>query len=424
MKVNKESLTVKAGAIQLTLTIAIIIALLLSAFILLVNLHKRFRLQTNFTTQTITDATNGIQYALTQNLPLKDTVTLNLNPQHKFATVKVHRTYWGVFQKVTSTSTIKNKQFTKVAFTGGKQQELNKTALYLQDNNKPLVVVGNTKISGKVYLPRQGVKPGTIAGQSYNESQLIYGNIKTSDNLPKLPKEVNDIIEQVHNNTNTNDNNYLELEFNKAYTNSFLSPTKVVFNNTPIKLSEVKLTGNIKVKSNSKIIVDASTKLEDVILVAPEIEIRANVKGNFQAIATKRIVVDKNVQLDYPSALVLSEKKSSESDNSKSGISIENGVIIKGEILFLGFPKQNNFDIQLNIKPNSKVYGDVYCNQNLELAGYVFGTVFTNNFIAKQSGSLYQNYIYNGVIDVNALKDEFVGLTILNREQSVIKWLY
>ena len=38
-------LKVKAGALQLTMFIVVVIALLLTAFIILIHTHKRFRLQ-------------------------------------------------------------------------------------------------------------------------------------------------------------------------------------------------------------------------------------------------------------------------------------------------------------------------------------------------------------------------------------------
>ena len=72
-----------------------------------------------------------------------------------------------------------------------------------------------------------------------------------------------------------------------------------------IHLVNVKLTGNILIRSNTKINVAASATLKDVILIAPVIHIEKGVSGNFQAIATKKIYVDQGANLQYPSALIL-----------------------------------------------------------------------------------------------------------------------
>jgi hypothetical protein len=70
------------------------------------------------------------------------------------------------------------------------------------------------------------------------------------------------------------------------------------------------------------------------------------------------------------------------------------------------------------------IKGEVYCNTNIELKGTVFGTVYTSNFIAKQSGSVYQNHLYNATIVVDSLSQKYVGLPFSNSKKGVLKWLY
>jgi hypothetical protein len=70
------------------------------------------------------------------------------------------------------------------------------------------------------------------------------------------------------------------------------------------------------------------------------------------------------------------------------------------------------------------VIGEVYCNQNTELKGAVIGSVFTNNFIANQFGSVYQNHLYHGQISIDQLPEAYVGLLFNNSKQGIAKWLY
>jgi hypothetical protein len=423
-------LKLKAGALQLTIFIIVIIAVLLTAFILLVHTHKQFQIQSDFIVETTSQSNSGIEYVLHNSIRLNDTTIVNLNDED-YKKLKVHRGFWGVFEKVTSVSRIKNKRFEKIALIGSKQMDNYRTALYVQDNNKPLVLVGDTKIEGVAYVPKQGVRPGYISGQSYFGSKLIYGQTRASSILPKIfPETINQIKLLEHQLSKIHQSQFLNIENDEQYANSFAKPLKMVFSNNRIDLMKIELTGHIVVQSKSKIVVHASSKLKDIVLIAPEIEIRNNVVGNFQAISSKQINVGSNVMLNYPSALLLNEKEEiQEQDNlsvavDQNRITINDNSTVKGLVLFLGKENQNNYKVQIELKEKATIYGELYCNQNTELKGTVYGTVYTNNFIANQSGSVYQNHIYNGTIIIDELPKEYVGMPFINSKKEVLKWLY
>ena len=302
--------------------------------------------------------------------------------------------------------------------------------MYLKENNKPLVLVGNTKIQGVAFLPKRGIKSGNISGHSYYGDRLIYGSTRLSTNFPKLLSETLKHIKIDNSNiVEVQDaNQFLDISISRAHQNSFFKPLQVIFSNTDIELSNIELTGHILVQSKTKISVDASSTLKDVVLIAPEIEIKDNVTGTFQAFASETINVGKSCKLEYPSALVLNERnRTVENDTLQSidhTIAIDKGSKIKGIVVFLRGSKPNNYKAQIVIDENVTITGEVYCEQNLELKGDVFGSVFTNNFVASQSGSIYQNHIYNGTIIVNNLPQEYVGLPMENSKKGVLKWLY
>ncbi|NRB61411.1 MAG: hypothetical protein HRU50_15940 [Winogradskyella sp.] len=420
----------KAGALQLTTYIIIVIALLLTGFILLIHTHKQFVLQSDTIIHTIKSTDEGIRYALNQTILPRDTFNLKSTeiPNSK---LKLHKDNWGVFEKVKSISSIRNKTFQKVALLGSTSNSTNRSVLYLEDNSKPLVVVGNTKINGLAYLPKPGVKAGSIAGHSYYGSQLIYGSTKVSKNLPAISKSIlNEIQSLINVLSHLTEDQFLSIKEGVKFSNSFKNALQIIYSDQTINLNDIELTGHIIVQSKTKIVVDASSQLKDVLLVASEVEIKPNVVGSFQAIATKAVSVAKNVQLNYPSALVLHKKPDSKQAvainpyEERDKITIEENTTIKGAIVFLGEDILNNYNSQIELKENSKVYGELYCNQNIDLKGKVFGTVYTHNFIAKQSGSVYQNHIYNGVIDIDALPEQYSGLLFNDSKKVVAKWLY
>lgn len=420
---------IKAGALQLTVFMVVVIALMLAAFIILVDAHKRFNIQTDFVLETIDNANKGIEYVLRNDVIMNDTLAVNLDDQD-FKILTVHRDYWGLFEKVMASSQIKSNSFRKIALVGASQPELDRTALYIEDQNKPLVVVGNTKIQGLAHVPEQGVRAGNISGHSYYGSRLIYGQTRTSSKLPKLLDET---LAHIKNIVNTVDyiepNQFLDISKLKTHQNSFFNPLQVIYSNTDITLSEVSLVGHILVQSKTKIIVDANTILKDVILIAPIIEIKAESKGIFQAFATKEITIGENGNFDYPSAFVLMEETKNIQPDESLGIAnetpfirVNKGTNIKGVIAYLGDSK--NYMAQVFVDEDAMVTGEIYCNKNLELLGTVYGTVITSGFVANQSGSSYQNHLYNAVISVDDLPQEYMGLSFENSKKGVMKWLY
>ena len=426
---NKQ---LSAGALQFTMYIVIVIAILLAAFIILVHTQKTFKLQTNLTLETIENTNKGMNYALqNDNISLKDTIQVKLQ-EHAHGVVEIQKDLWGIYEKITAVSRIKNKQFKKIALVGGNQPE-NRVALYLEDNNRPLVLVGHTKIQGSVYLPQHGLRTGNISGHAYYGNQLIYGNTKTSKAaLPKLSNGVKKSTEYLKTKIKTvSQNQFLDLDISNTFQNSFNEPLKVVYGLEDILLFGKTLIGNIVVQSETKIIVDATTKLKDVILMAPEIEIKNQVKGTFQAFASKKIVIGTGCQLYYPSALVLEEVRPIKMDLTHSKevklketpfIHLKKNATIKGSIIYQGFSK--NYKPQVLIEKNATIIGEIYCNKNTELLGSVYGSVYTAGFVANQSGSIYQNHIYNGIIEIDRLAKEYVGVSFENTKKGIAKWLY
>ena len=424
-------LKLKAGALQLTLFIIVIIVVLLMTFILLIHTHKQFRIQSDFKVDTVRAANLGINFALHNQIRLEDTTRISLEDED-YKSLKVCRNFWGAFERVTSVSQLKNNRFQKSALIGSSQKNDIRSVLYVQDNDRPLILVGNTKIEGLAYLPKQGVKSGTISGQSYNGSQLIYGKQNVSNILPKLDNEMLTSLKKVQGiHLGYNQEQFLNLKDGQHYSNSFLKPLQIIFSNDVLNLTNVQLTGHILIQSRSKIVVHYSAKLTDVILVAPEIEIQNNVIGSFQAIASNKIIVENNVELNYPSALIVNEKEeNNQSRLSNNQFQQENGIVIgdkttiKGQVVYLGQEIPNNYKVQIEIKEQAILFGELYCNQNTELKGKVYGTVYTNNFLVNKFGSIYQNHLYDATINIKELPQEYVGLSFLNSEKKILKWLY
>ncbi|WP_299223896.1 hypothetical protein [uncultured Psychroserpens sp.] len=414
----------RAGALQLVIFIVIIIALILSSFIILLHTHKQFKLQTNHMIEMVKLTDKGIQYALTQPVDLNKLTDVSLYGED-YKSLKVKKTFWGVFEQVTAKTELKSKTFSKIALVGSQQEEP-KISLYLKDNNYPLVVVGDTKIEGLVYLPKRGVKTGHISGHSYYGSTLVNGKILVSQQFPKLKDDLITHIESLialpPYNQNTTE--FLNLESTKKQTNSFNNSMLLAYSDADIILHDIELCGHIVVRSDTKISVHETAKLNDVILIAPIINILNSFEGTLQAFASQSITVSENVILDYPSSLVLFKDFSAEKENEAHVLEMKPTSKVKGSVLCLGKTSNINYDVQLRIDTDAEIEGEVYCEQNMELKGHVFGTVYAKNFIVKNKGTTYQNHLYNAEININKLTKQFVGAPSETSKKKIAKWLY
>lgn len=414
---------VKAGALQYVLTISVIIAVILLAFILLINLQTQLTTKTNLYKQTIYNVNAGFNFIKHTNIDYNEKINRQFSDNSKEETTIIKKR-WGVFDIITIKSKIGNQFFEGTALVGEKKTK--KTALYLQDNNTPLVLVGNSHIIGNSYLPIQGVKTGNIGGTSFYGNFLIIGKKNNSSkNLPEI-KKIKSIETFTRYSYLEDEYEVLELEEGINKSQSFNEPILIYQSNSNIDLKRIKLKGNIIVKSHTKIRITNSAQLNDIILIAPEIEILENVKGNFQAFTSKSLKINKGVTLSYPSVLSLLPKEDDLNTEQNNSLIIEDNSSVKGIVIYSQkkSDEKPNYNSPVIIKENSVLTGELYCDGNLELLGKIDGTVITKNFITKQYGSTYINHIYNGQINSKNLPEQYVGILSDSFNKDIVKWMY
>lgn len=419
-----------SGALQFTIFVSVVIALLLAGIVLLTYTHRYFIHQSKAIAENIHLSDSGISTLLLENELSSDTLDLIIPDSDNGQIINIHLSQWGIFEKGFAKTRYREKKYTKGALLGSGIPSSERNALYLRETYKPLVVVGNTKITGTVLLPEQGIKTGNINGNSYYGSQLIYGSIQRSK--PELPMLKYDYRKQLNYYLKEfkplRSNDYIKLNPGEKVINPFKEPVRGYYSENEIVLNNVSLTGNIIIRSEKKITVKSNTLLSDIIIVAPEIIIDGQVEGSFQAIADTSIKIGANSKLNYPTALVLVEKDNPEAipyNHFSNKIYINQGTIVKGSICF--FSRQDNLEnflVNIFIDERALVKGEVYCDGNLELKGAVTGTVYTNQFIANEGGTVFVNHVYNGTINGSELPHAFGGVLFDENVKCVVKWLY
>jgi cytoskeletal protein CcmA (bactofilin family) len=426
----KLFLKLKSGALQFTVFIAVLIALLLSGLILYAYTFIYMKEQSKGAIENIQLSDTGIAYLLQQEEINLDTLSVDFEHKEN-QTLKVHLSQWGIFEKAYTKSQFRKKIFVKTALMASLLDSQESPTLYLQETQNPLTVVGKTTIRGIAYLPSQGVRTGYIDGNSYYGSELIYGSKqKSTAILPSVKKSVLDVISfYLKDYQIVNQEDYISLETNKKNVVSFKEKTKGSYSKDPIVLENREITGNIIIKSDTLIRIKKTALLKDLILIAPIIEIEDGTVGNFQAIASQKITVGKGCKLDYPSALVLYQDNKNNRYNQSikqfdNQIFIDSGTTIKGSVCYFQTKEPTDFQTQIVLEKEARIKGQVYCTGNFELKGTVSGTVSTRQFVANQSGSIFVNHIYNGVIENENIPKNYGGIVMEATPKTVLKWLY
>ncbi|SHH87909.1 hypothetical protein [Flavobacterium defluvii] len=425
-------LKLKSGALQFTVFIAVLIALLLAGLVLYAYTFIYMKEQSKGAIENIQISDNGIQYLLEQKELNTDTTKIDFL-QKENQMIKTHLSQWGVFQKGIVTTQFRKKKFIKTAIIGSLIIADKSPTLFLQETHNALTVVGSTKIKGIAYLPTQGVNSGYIAGNSYYGTQLIYGQIeKSTSELPKPEKNFLDAVNfYLKDYKIENQTDFINLNSAARITNSFKEKTKGFYSQNAITLENKTISGNIIIKSETAIKIRKTALLNDIILIAPIIEVEDETIGNFQAIASKKIILGKKCNFSYPSALLLfQDNKNSVTDNTTSNTLSENqifvgeGSIFRGCVTYIQTKETSDFQTQIVLEKDSRIKGQVYCNGNLEIKGKVSGSVYTKQFVANQAGSIFMNHIYNATIENETVPEIYGGIILEQEPKTVLKWLY
>lgn len=428
----KLKLKIKSGALQFTVFIAVLIALLLAGLVLYAYTFIYMKEQSKGAVENIQIADIGIQSLLEQKELNTDTARIDFIKKEN-QTIKTHLSQWGVFQKGITITQFRKKKFTKATIIGSVIIADKSPTVFLQETHNALTVVGSTKIQGIAYLPTQGVNSGYIAGNSYYGTQLVYGRIeKSTAQLPKPEKSFLDTaIYYLKEYKIINQEDYINLNSSTKITNSFKEKTKGFYSANAITIENKIISGNIIIKSETAIKVKKNALLNDVLLIAPIVEIEDETIGTFQAIASKKISLGKKCNLNYPSALLLfQDNKNAVIDNSNSNTLSENQIfigeesIVKGCVIYLQTKETSDFQTQIVLEKDSRIKGQVYCNGNFEIKGIVSGSVYTKQFVANQAGSIFMNHVYNATIENQTVPPIYGGIILEQEPKTVLKWVY
>jgi len=203
---------------------------------------------------------------------------------------------------------------------------------------------------------------------------------------------------------------------------SFKENTQWLYSPNEINLKDTSLKGNIIIKSDTLIRLDRSNILENVLVIAPTVIVQSGFKGSIQIIASHHIELQPNVQLNYPSSIVLFDELEN-TVKKEDFIVIGQRSKVNGSICALTEKETIAMSSFINLKKDTHVTGEVYSEFPIMLRGRILGSVYTDAFVDNSGGSRYINHIYNGKIKSTTLPEIFGGLPLEGRTSSVVQWV-
>lgn len=414
---------IKAGALLYTVLLSFIISLITGFFILASSFHNKY-IDIAFQKDKVIDDVNSATNLILSDFSVLTEPEMILDLYDDgIDKVKIVQKPWGMYNIICASAGWKSFAHTKTMLVGDDVFNSEKVSLYLVDQNNYLSLCGKTVIRGLCYLPELGVRRAYIEGQSFSGSKLVEGEIRqSSKSLPAINKDLLERNIAFLNGKSFGEDsirNYLEFEESDTIFNSFSNKT-LILNVLPNTIIHNKLLkGNIIIISLSPLEIDKSSCFEDVLIYTPSVILRAEFKGNLQIIATDSIIIEEKCVLKYPSQLCLISEK-------ESFISLGKESEVAGAVVLYKTVENQKTHSKIIFEENSEVYGQVYCNDMVQLQGIICGSLYCKTFILSTASSVYENHLLNAEIDFSKLDKSFAGINLLNdsKKKEIIKWLY
>jgi hypothetical protein len=410
-----------SNALFFTIILSLVIALLCSSLILIAYFH-RARIQHNqLEERLVRNIQSAIALELASN-DYKDSVKiLDLYGEGKDS-VWIGKTTWGLFEVTLVKAFSRGDTLARTYMAGSMPDSVWKAALYLLDQGRPVTFAGKTLVKGTAYLPEAGPTRGWVDGRNFEREKLVDGELKKSTSkLPSLNATfLAKLLKQVAINRKTPSTNNKVLQADSIVV-AFDQPTLHVHSaGKPLRLGRILVKGNIILSSDTLIEVSTDTRLENVILTAPNITFGDNFKGSVQAFATDSILAGEGCYFSYPSSLTILEI---DSVDNRPRLVLAKKCRLEGVVFqYVSFIDRSL--ALLDVREGATVTGQVYADGLTCLQGKVAGTLACNKFTLYRPSGVYENHLLDCEIDRSKLSRFFLGSPLFSSQQKgIAKWL-
>ncbi len=409
----------KGGALYIALIISILIGTILSVFILLSYFNHRETITRLSYTQLLWNIESAFNIAQSESFIPEDNYQWKKNTFNDDS-IKIKKLQWGAFTLVATETKNRHQYIKKVGLFG--ISSFRDTAIMVSDVGRPINLAGTIKFNGYCYFPKGAYKTTFIEGQGFSADGNISGFIKQSpQNIPEVKlqflKELETCVTGLNSNTDSIITNI------ETVNNSFTSKT-AIYQANQVRLENNILIGNVKLVISDEVIIEKSTQLEDILIVAKKVRIKKDFTGSLQIIASDSILLEENCFLKYPSSLIVM-KKSKIINEGMGTISLDKNCKVNGSVIVINTEKTENPNVFLSIDKECEIYGLIYSSGYAGLQGKIFGNAFAQKLLLKTTSAVYENHLLNCEIDSRKYSTTIVIPAIFekNKLNKCAKWL-
>ncbi len=418
----------KASALYIVIIIALVIglicsSLIVSAYFYRMEYQKKFRYD-----QLENNVCSGVNILLAS----EDTSYAKARIFSLFGSdadsVSLQRFPWGVYDVGISKAFIQKDTIVKVFSFANAVDSSKWAALYLEDQDRPLSLSGETSIVGNAFIPKAGVKKAYVNNKAYvGDERLVAGKKDTSQKkLPQLKKDrllmLDGYLSKKPVNAVTD-----SLLKTDSIQNSFLTAARFInFGRKVQTIKNATLRGNIILFSDTTLIIDNSAVLDNVLVFAKSIIVKSTFHGTCQLFARDSIHVEPNCIFDYPSCLgvlkVTSDKRDTPIKIEISEKTIFNGLIFTYQL------KEDGILPLISIGKDVKIYGQIYSQGMIKYKDdlEVNGSVFTSLFVYQSSFNLMENMLIDSKLNSRALSPYYLTsdlMSVAGKNKKILQWL-
>ncbi len=405
--IKRNNYKLKGGILPYVLVVSLIIAVLCATMILFTYYNSLFWTKIKRSDKMELNQESALEYALATGVDSFDYALpyyVDLFGEGDDS-IQILKNKWGLFDLLEITAfddTLSEKQ---AYILGSHPDDIEMAALYVSNSSSlPVTLVGDASIVGDAYLPSGGVKAGSINKRKYTGSKLIEGAKKQSNNeIPELKTKNSSMIKYYLGLLNSAIKNNKE---DKAYIKqSFLKSEYLLMSDNVIELKDT-LLGKVIVVSKEKVVLNKSSVIKNVIVVAPEIEIEAGFRGDLEGFALDKISVGEGACLEYPSLLCVENK-------TNSSINIESNVEVRGTLLMVDISEDaEDENGTIILEKNSLVVGQIVSGGYVNIQGKVYGNLICKSSWYDNNTSTFINYFVDCSINRKQLLSTFLFVNL------------
>jgi len=418
------STKLQGGILNLVLAVGIVLTAIIGSVLLLVY-HRNLVLTKNSLQERLNrNAASGINYLLAAAEEEIEHFGVDLYGEG-LDSVRLSKEAWGIFDlAITQAKTGRHEAY-RIALLGAGLDSMREVALYLADEDRPLLLADKVTIVGKAFVPQAELKQVHLGqGEMAQPNKpLVKGALlKSKAMLPPLYKKA---LARADRYTNFKYPAAARVvPFTSAVgarqvlTASFLEETTVLASREQVVLQDVSLSGHLVVVSEQRVHIGRSAKLENIIVAAPYIEVAEGFSGSVQLFARDSISIGESCRLLYPSALYVS-------DGAGAGkLWIGSGAEITGEVL-LGDEEGKGSNHLLSLQEDALIRGQVFVDGAVELYGAIEGSLMCRRFLLKTPAALYANYLQDASVRVDALSKHYLASPLVSTKakKGIVAWL-